>query len=149
MPTITRSVTADAPKSAVWKVLDDFGNIQNHTSQVKTSESTSDNPTGVGAERFCELSPLGTTKEKILEYEPENRMVIRLGDITGLPIKETITEFRLEELGEGSTRITMTSNVTPKGGIMSGLIGGRLGKRLPKGIDALLNDLADSAKTAA
>lgn len=149
MPTITRSVTADAPKSAVWKILDDFGNIQNYTSQVKTSENTSDNPTGVGAERFCELAPVGTTNEKILEYEPEDRMVIRLADVTGLPIKETITEFKLEALGENSTKITMTSNVTPKGGIMSGFIGGRLEKRLPKGLDDLLNDLAASAKTAA
>lgn len=149
MPTITRSVTADVSKSAVWKILDDFGNIQNYTSQVKTSENTSDNPTGVGAERFCELALVGTTSEKILEYEPEDRMVIRLADVTGLPIKETITEFKLEALGENSTKITMTSNVTPKGGIMSGFIGGRLEKRLPKGLDDLLNDLANSAKTAA
>ena len=135
----------------MWEVLDDFANIQQYTSQVKTSVLEGDTPTGVGATRFCELAPFGSTSETIREYVPNEKMVIELYDINGLPIKGTMSTFTVKALSEDQTELTFSSQVRPKGGIASGFVGKRLEKRLPKGTQSLLADFARAAeeKTAA
>ena len=46
---VEASVTANAPKEAVWKILADFPNIANYTDTVKASVSTSEEDFAVGA----------------------------------------------------------------------------------------------------
>ena len=135
-----------APANAVWDILDDFENIADYTDQVKTSVSTSENATGVGAGRFCELAPFGTTNEEILEYTPGGSMVIRLYDITGLPVKSTRSTFSVRPVGENESELTFSSEVHPKGGIFAGFLSKRLEKRLPKGAQSMVDDLARSAE---
>lgn len=138
--------TAKAPKSVVWEVLADFPNIQEYTDQVKVSVSTSENETGLGATRHCDLAPFGTTQEKILEFVPEEKMVVFLHDIKGLPVKTSNTTFSLHSVDDNTTEITFDAHVEPKGGVLKGLIGKRLEGRLPKGAQGLVDDLAASAE---
>lgn len=145
---ITATTIAKAPKSAVWAVLDDFANIANYTSQVKTSVSTGDIETGLGAGRQCALAPFGTTQEEIIEYVPGEKMVIRLFDTKKLPVKGSISTFSLKAIDESSTEITMSVNAEPKGGILSGVVGWRLKKALPKAALSLIEDLARAAEKA-
>ena len=142
------SVVAKAPKDAVWGVLADFANIANYTDQVKTSVSTSDVETGVGATRHCDLAPFGATEEKITEFQAGERMTVALFDTKGMPVKGSTTTFTLEELTPETTRLTMDAEVQPKGGVLAGFIGKRLKKRLPKGAQQLVGDLARSAERA-
>ena len=140
------TTTAKAPKHVVWEVLADFPNIQEYTDQVKVSVGTSENETGVGATRHCDLAPFGTTEEKILEFEPEDRIVILLHDITGIPVKTSHTTFTLRSIDENTTELTFDARVEPKGGFLKGVIGKRLEGRLPKGAQGLVDDLAASAE---
>ena len=143
---ITVTTVAKAPKSAVWDVLDDFANIANYTSQVKTSVSTGDLSTGLGAGRQCALAPFGTTQEEIIEYVPGEKMVVRLFDTKKLPVKGSVSTFSLREIDDSSTEITMSINADPKGGVLSGVVGWRLRKALPKGALSLIEDLARAAE---
>ena len=52
---VEATVTANAPKEAVWKILADFPNIANYTETVRSSHSTSENDFEIGATRHCEV----------------------------------------------------------------------------------------------
>ncbi len=143
---VTASTIANAPKSVVWAVLADFENIADYTSTVKTSVSTSDEPTGLGAGRACDLAPLGSIKEEIIEYVPEEKMVIAAFDAKGIPIKGSTSSFELEAIDDQTAKLTFSAIVEAKGGLFSGLVSKRLESRLPKGTQRLLDDLAASAE---
>ena len=138
-----------APLSTVWAVLDDYENVADYTDQVKTSTRISDTATGVGAIRACQLAPFGATNEKILEYVPEEKMVIELYDLSGMPIEGSISTFSLEQVTEDTTQLSFSANVEPKGGIAKGFVGKRLASRLPKGAQAMLDDFAAAAEQRA
>ena len=114
--TLSATVTIDAPKSVVWSILDDFTNIQDWTSQVKTSVQLGDTAQGLGAGRQCELAPFGKTDERIIEYVPEDTMVIELTNIKGLPLKRSVTRFSLEAIDDNTTKVTMSPKPEVKGG---------------------------------
>ena len=145
---VVATTTAKAPKHAVWEILADFSNIADYTDQVKTSVSTSEQPSGVGASRHCDLAPMGKTEEKILEFVPEDRMVVSLYDTKGIPVKGSKTTFSLKAVDENTTEITFSAEVEAKGGPLAGFVGKRLASRLPKGAQGLVEDLAASAEAA-
>ncbi len=143
---VSATETINAPVSTVWDRLSDFQNWHDWTSQIKSIEQTTEATNGVGAGRACQLAPAGSTSEKVLEWVPEERMVISLFDVKLLPIKESTSTFTLRSLGPDSTEITMAPAVVPKGGIMAPFIGKRLSKRLPKAAAGLLGDLKASVE---
>lgn len=150
MPTtIEATAIAHAPKEIVWKVLADFPNIVDYTDTVKASASTSEQAFGVGASRHCDLAPIGTTEEKIIDFTPGDKLVISLYKTTGMPVKNSETTFSLTEIDANTTQLTMTAEVQAKGGIFAGFIAKRLKSRLPKGAGRTVKDLAASAERIA
>lgn len=145
---VSASAVANVSKEAVWGVLADFSNIAKYTDQVKVSVSTSDDESGLGASRHCDLAPFGATEEKIIEFEPGERLVVSLFDTKGMPVKGSTTTFSLEVVTPTSTKLTMSAEVEPKGGALAGFVAKRLQKRLPKGAKQLVDDLARSAERA-
>lgn len=143
---ISESVVINAPVSTVWAVLADFPNVANWTDSVKTSVQTSDAATGVGATRSCDLAPMGAIKERIVEFEPEHKMVIDVFETAKMPIKRSLTTFTVEAIDENSTRATMSPQPEIGGGIFSGILSKRLQKALPKAAQGLLNDLKTAAE---
>ena len=148
---ISESIVISAPKSVVWSVLADFPNIADWTDSVKTSVQTSDAFNGVGATRSCDLAPMGAIKERIAEWDPENKIVIDIYETAKMPVKSSLTTFSLEEIDATTTRATMSPRPEIGGGIFSGILANRLAKRFPKAVMALLTDLktASEAKTQA
>ena len=142
---VTVTTIAKAPKSVVWGIIADFQNVHEHTGQVKTTEQTSDHAVGVGASRACTLAPMGSTKERILEWEDNEKLVLAL-EANGLPVKSSHSTFSLKAIDENTTEITFNAQVEPKGGPISGFIGKRLAKRLPKGAKAMIDDFAVAAE---
>ena len=143
---VMATTVANAPKQIMWEVLADFPNIANYTDSVKSSASTSDQETGVGASRHCDLAPLGTAEETIVEFNPGENIVISLYDTKGLPVKNSETTFSLTEIDSNTTRLTMRANVQAKGGVFAGVLGKILERRLPNSAKRLLDDLAASAE---
>ena len=107
MDNFTVSRTIDAPVNAVWNELADFGNIYVWNPGVTESYLTSDQGEGVGATRHCSLSPLGAIQERIVEWEPNRQLKINIYDFAKLPMKNAFADFRLEDLGDGRTRVDL------------------------------------------
>ena len=138
---ISSTETINAPRSEVWALLSDFQNWHDWTSQIKTIKQTSEAAQGVGAGRHCQLAPAGRTDEEILEWVPEERLVISLFNVKVLPVKGSTTTFTLKAIDDTTTEVTMAPEVEPKGGFLAPFIGKRLQKRLPKASAGLLADL--------
>ena len=142
---VEASATANASKEAVWKILADFPNIANHTDTVKASVSTSEEDFAVGASRRCDLAPAGSAEEEIVEIVPGDRLVIEVKG-SGGPIKHSRTTFSVAEVDADTTRLTMSAEIQPKGGIFAGIISKILERRLPKRALVVVGDLAASAE---
>jgi hypothetical protein len=139
-----RTRTANVSKEVLWSILDDYQSIANHTSQVKTSTLSGESETGVGAVRHCNLAPMGTTVETITGYTPGEEMTHEVIP-TGLPVKSSLTTFKVTAVDENTSTLTSTAVVEAKGGFMRGFIE----KRLPKAFDSLLGDIVESAEKTA
>jgi len=61
---IVKEVEINAPKAKVWDVLTDIGAVSNYNPVVTKSYYTSENKTGLGASRHCDLLPMGSVEEK-------------------------------------------------------------------------------------
>lgn len=145
---VEATVTTNAPKDAVWKVLADFPNIANYTDTVKASVSTSEQVFAVGASQHCDLAPAGSADEEIIEIVPGDRLVIQVKG-SGGAIKESRTTFSVTEVDANATKLTMSAEIHPKGGIFAGLVSKLLERRLPKRAQVVIGDLAASAEKIA
>jgi uncharacterized membrane protein len=146
---VKATVTANAPKHAVWKVLADFPNISHYTDSIKSSVSTSEQPFEVGASRRCALAPAGALDEEIIEIVPGERLTISVVKGSGVPIKSSITTFSLAEIDANTTQMNFHAQVEPKGWILSGILAKILERRLPKGAEKTLKDLSAAAERIA
>ncbi len=131
-----------APRSAVWSVLADFPNISTWNGGVKDSHATSEATAGVGAQRHCDLAPVGTLEETIAEWVDGERMVVNIDSATKLPIERGVATF---SLGDDTT--TIDYEFEPKG-LIGRLTAPLLARQLTKGFGGFLADL-DAAAGAA
>ena len=137
---VSRQMTA--PRSAVWAVLADFPNIADWNGGVKSSHSTSELTAGVGAQRHCDLAPMGGLEETIAEWVEGERMVVNIDSATKLPIKSGAAAFTIGDL---VTRVDY--DFEPKG-LLGRLMGPILSRQLRKGFDGFLADLDAAANHA-
>lgn len=132
----------DAPRDAVWSVLADFPNIANWNSGVKASHATSDAIEGVGAQRHCDLAPLGALEETIAAWEPGERLVVNIDSAEKLPIERGVATFTI-----GDTATEVDYEYEPAG-VIGRLMGPILARQLTKGFDGFLADLDAAASSA-
>jgi uncharacterized protein YndB with AHSA1/START domain len=130
----------DAPREAIWAVLADFHNIYIWNSGVKASHDTGDGTIGLGAQRHCELAPLGTLKETIAEWHPNEKLVVSIDSATKLPIENGAATFTLSD---HETAIDYAYR--PKG-IVGKVMGPILDRQLRKGFGGFLDDLEKAAQ---
>ena len=142
MNSISVSRTTDKSREALWAKLQDFPNIADWASGVKTSTQTSSEPTGVGATRHCVVGGNGTLDETIQRLDDQRQMVISIDKTTKLPVKSAVSTFTIEDPAEGR-RISMESEVGLKG--IGKLMGPILRKGLAKGNGKLLEEWAAAA----
>ncbi|MFT5433505.1 MAG: carbon monoxide dehydrogenase subunit G [Myxococcota bacterium] len=146
MSNVTLNRTLDATQSQVWAVLADFPNIADWNSGIKKSYSTNDSIDGVGAMRHCDLAPLGSLKETVVGWTPEEQMVISIDSAAKLPIKGGQMTFTLARAGE-STDFTMSYDYTANGRPFKGLVAKILQGQLRKGFNGFIDDLEPAAKS--
>lgn len=107
MKEIVINTRIDAPPAAVWRVLDDFGDIERWSPGVRRSVLESMGPIGVGTTRHCDFKPFGSAKETIAEYVPGQHMGVHLDQIRAMRISAAEAAFDLESVPEG-TRVVFT-----------------------------------------
>jgi uncharacterized protein YndB with AHSA1/START domain len=148
MRTIKVESHIDAPRSDVWAVLADFPNIASWNSGVKKSFSTSDATQGVGAQRHCDLAPMGGLEETVKAWEPQSRMEVSIDSAEGLPIRSGLATFALQPSGSG-THVSVVYSYQPKFGFIGELMGRvMLDGQLTKGFNGFLKDLDRTARGA-
>lgn len=116
MHEVSVSREIDAPKSAVWEVLDDFGGVSKYSPGVEDSGIVDGPDTGVGAVRECHLDEGGRIAEKIVEYDAGSSFTVEFVDMGSFPLKENIVEVAVREIDSNRSEVTMTSRFTPKFG---------------------------------
>jgi len=93
MVILTDQVQINLPKSKVWDILADFGNIVKWGPTVLESVTISSTSQAVGTERRCEIINLGTIFEKAVEWDEGNYIKI---EVKGIPsINHMFTKFSL------------------------------------------------------
>ena len=119
MAKITDSIRIDASKDKVWAILADFGGIINFNPGLRDSYSTSDANEGVGATRHCDLLPMGSIEERIIEWNEGKDYTIEVYQFDGPlpPFKEVIANLRIEADGN-QTIATMTMEYDMKMGLI-------------------------------
>jgi uncharacterized protein YndB with AHSA1/START domain len=134
--TITRQI--EAPPEKVWDVLDRFGDIDQWSPGVKSSELTSNGPVCEGTTRHCDFAPFGGVNERIDTYIPNQRMTINLYETFKLPINEAIADFKIAAQGDG-TALTIDYSYEPNR--VGRVAKGSTEKQMQKGISGLADDL--------
>jgi uncharacterized membrane protein len=118
MTTIMREIAIDASKEKVWNVVADFGAIDMVSPGVTKSYLTSEQHTGVGTERHCDLVFMGATvEEKIIEWKEGESIKIDIYERKKIPlVKEMIAEFAVRE-EDGKTILSGTLEYAMTGGM--------------------------------
>ncbi|MEM9466767.1 MAG: SRPBCC family protein [Actinomycetota bacterium] len=137
--------TLDESPAAVWAVLADFANIADWNGGVTTSHATGSHETvGVGAQRHCDLAPMGELEETVLVWEPDQRMVISIDSAKRIPVKRGEMTFEMSP-ADGGTAFVLDYGFQAKGGPIAPLVGRMLTGQLEKGFSGFIDDLAAAA----
>jgi hypothetical protein len=140
MRSIQVTGATDATRSAVWAVLADFPNISTWNGGVKASHDTGDGVVGLGAQRHCDLAPVGGLEETITGWQPNEQLVVHIDSAAKLPISSGEATFTL---GDGTTTIDYAYQ--PKG-LIGKITGPLLDRQLTKGFRGFLADLEKAAQ---
>jgi len=144
MRNVTLNRTIAAPRSKVWAVLADFPNISTWNDGVKNSVSTSSATEGVGAQRHCDLAPLGGLEETVREWEEGTKMAISIDSASKLPLKEGLATFTMSDDGD-NTQFDLSYDYQPKFGPVGSLFGPVFDKQFKKGFNGFLDNLETAA----
>jgi carbon monoxide dehydrogenase subunit G len=120
MSTFETTIDIEAPIEKVWEALADIGSISKWNPGVHESYATSDETTGLGATRFCDLGGKNFVKEQVVEFETCRKLTMRVTG-TNMPMEEADIHFTLVVDG-GHTRVTCAPGYTLKYGPLGSLM---------------------------
>ena len=127
MTSITRTVWIDAPRQKVWDVLADFGNVYLTSPSIEKSYLTSEQKTGVGTTRHCDLNMMGAQlEERIVGWEEGKELKINIYQWKNMPmIRSMDAAFTLSDERNG-TRLQATMDyhlgMGPLGAMMDAMM---------------------------
>ena len=142
---ITKEVEINAPKAKVWSVLADIGAVEKYNPVVTKSYSTSENKQGLGASRHCDLLPMGSVEEKIVEWDEGESYKIEIFEGKAIPFKGT-GKFELTENGK-STNVKMTFEPDMGNGIFGKIMGFMMKEKMNKMITGVVIGLKHHLET--
>ena len=142
---ITKEVEINAPKAKVWSVLADIGAVEKYNPVVTKSYSTSENKQGLGASRHCDLLPMGSVEEKIIEWDEGESYKIEIFEGKAIPFKGT-GKFELTENGK-STNVKMTFEPDMGNGIFGKIMGFMMKEKMNKMITGVVIGLKHHLET--
>lgn len=131
MPTVTREITIDASRAAVWEVLADIGSVSEWNPVVDHSVGTSEDMAGgIGASRHCDLpGSMGAIEEVVTAWEHEQSQTFRVSGAKMM--REMHGTFDLfDDPDSPSTRVRMTADFTMQFGPIGALMAATMGKRM-------------------
>ena len=123
------------PADKVWQIVgEDYGAIANsHPRIISSNYINGSLKAGEGAERVCNFNDKGTQylKEKIVDFDPENRTFINQVYQAGkFPVDEELTRavYKVEQITPTSSRLTFDMQFRTKPAFMGGMMKGSFKK---------------------
>ena len=117
MSSFSTAIKIDAPVRAVWEVLADVASIYRWNPGVVNSHATTQDTTGLGACRHCDLGGNSYLDEEVVEWQADERLTMRITD-TNLPFKTADIRFRLRAEGDG-TVVTVSPEYRLRYGVLA------------------------------
>ena len=120
MSTFETEINIEAHIEQVWDALADIGSIYQWNPGVHESYATSDEASGLGATRFCDLGGKNYLNEEVVEFETCRKLTMRVTG-TNMPMEKADIHFTLEADGD-HTRVTCAPAYTLKYGPLGSLM---------------------------
>ncbi|MDW3652516.1 MAG: SRPBCC family protein [Bacteroidia bacterium] len=114
---LSASTFIQAPQEKVWQVVQEIGDIQSFHPLIKKSYRLNEKH-GLGAERHCELKPMGVMDEQIISWkEGEGFTAKVIGGKMLPPCEYMLGDLSLKAEGRG-TRVSFTFRYAMKFGLL-------------------------------
>lgn len=142
MNSFATDIQINAPAEKVWAALADIGTIYKWNPGVVDSYATSEGEIGLGATRYCDLGGKNYLDEKVVTWEPNQAITMRITG-TNMPFETADIRFTLNSQN-GGTIVT----VSPEYKLKYGMIGSLMDKifvarTYEKGMEDLLAGLKE------
>lgn len=141
MPIVDDSIEIDRPRDEVFAFVDDPANTVLTSSNVLEYEQQGEGPRGKGTRHRGVVKVAGRRiafVDEIVEYQPGERLTLRSVEA---PMKMHWTlEFRLEDAGEGRTRLVFHQDTPSLGGFFGKLSDGLVVKMYAKDVRSNLEN---------
>ncbi len=148
MSSFMTEIKINASVEDVWEVLADIGSIDRWNPGVVSSRATTDEATGLGACRYCDLGGENYLDEEVVEWEDGERLTMRIVG-TNLPFKTADIRFRLHP-ENGATLVAVSPEYELKYGPLGGLLDALYVRRTyERGMNALLAGLKQHVESGA
>lgn len=120
MSNFSTDIKIDAPAKAVWDALADIGSIYRWNPGVVESHATTEETTGLGACRYCDLGGKNYLDEQVVQWQPSEKLTMRITG-TNMPFKTADIHFTLQSEGE-ATIVTVAPDYELKFGPLGKLL---------------------------
>lgn len=114
MTVLKNTIYIEAPKERVWEALTRLDALHEYDPGIAKSVLCTDQRTGVGADRHCDIKAGGWFRERVTVWEPEKALELTLYECT-LPVRRLRHHYALRREG-GGTRVDQTQEYTLKYG---------------------------------
>ena len=105
MAKLTATTTIEATPERVWEVLSDFGGISQAAPHLTGSVLTTEQATGVGAARHCDIAMMGRSTEEVVTRWEEGQGYSVDVKMNGAPMRNGHADFDIST-ADGQTVLT-------------------------------------------
>lgn len=120
MTVLKNSVYIEGSPTRVWAALSRLDALHEYDPGIRRSEVQSEQATGLGADRHCEIAGGGWFRERVTVWEPERELEFTLHDCT-LPVRRLRHHYTLTP-ERGGTRVDQTQDYALKYGAVGVLL---------------------------
>jgi hypothetical protein len=119
---LTRTIEINARVDDVWRTLAKLDDVSTWSHAVTRAHYRSSKDSGVGAERVCEVSGLGTLIEHVVHWTEGETLAY---EISGLPsvVKSAECSWHAERKNHCQTTLTVMMIIETRFGVIGALMG--------------------------
>lgn len=143
MTRLREEVIINADRASIWKAMEDFGNVYQFAPGVTHSYTTNNIKSGKGAERICELAPMGKVKEKAIEWRDNEGYSIIVEPVEKMPpVKNILVSIELKQVANNKFQVLIYGSYEMKLGLIGQLLNTMVVKsNMAKGLKGTLDGL--------
>ncbi len=131
MPIVTTTRTFNAPRTKVWEILADHGNVADFHPGIESSRRL-DDKVGLGGTRACEFGKGQGVDEEVVEWDAGKTLAFKGIAFRKMPMQHLVGTFHLS--GDKTTTVRFDLDYRMKGGFLMDLMARGMMKKAGKGM---------------